>query len=148
MNEQFATSDLGTEPYLFWSAGAVSRVVKISGAVRVQVDVTRIEDVRGHVLARNARPVNSGTAAYAVQVSPAAAVQPFTSSYNLCGGSCCVDATTHTVPCPHPVLYPLARRHPWPGVTGRAVDQGGMVRARPLSVAHGCADCFEAADAR
>jgi hypothetical protein len=96
VNEQFATSDIGTEPYLFWNVSAVSRVAKISGAARVQVDVTRIEDVRGRVLARNARPVNSGTASYALQVSPRAEVQPFTSSYNLCGGSCCVDATTHT----------------------------------------------------
>lgn len=96
VDEQFATSDIGTEPYLFWSVRAVSRAVKVSGAARVQVDVTRIEDVRGHVLARNARPVNSGPASYAVQVSPAADVQPFTSSYHLCGGSCCVDETTPT----------------------------------------------------
>jgi hypothetical protein len=93
---QYATNDIGTEPYDYWSVRAVSRVVKIQGALRVQVDVTRIEDVRGHVLARNASPVNSGTASYAIQVSPFADVQPLTSSYGLCGGDCCADVTTRT----------------------------------------------------
>lgn len=96
VHEQYATNDIGTEPYDYWSVRAVSRVVKIQGALRVQVDVTRIEDVRGHVLARNASPVNSGTASYAIQVSPFADVQPLTSSYGLCGGDCCADVTTRT----------------------------------------------------
>lgn len=54
----------------------VSRAVKISGAARVQVSVTRLEDQNGTVWARNAIAVNSGAAATATQTTPAVAVQP------------------------------------------------------------------------
>ena len=78
VDEQYEYFDnSGTEPYKFWHVRAVSRVVKVNRAVRVQVDVTRIEDVYGHVYARNATPVNSGTAPYAIQVSPWADVSPW-----------------------------------------------------------------------
>jgi hypothetical protein len=87
VDEQYAVSDIGTEPYLFWRVRAVSRVVKVSRAVRVQVDVTRVEDVRGHVFARNASPVNSGSASYAMQVSPWADVSPY---------EFCLEFATHS----------------------------------------------------
>lgn len=85
VDEQYETSDIGTEPYLFWRVRAESRVVKVYRALRVQVEVTRLEDVHGNVLARNASPVNSGTASYALQVSPWADVQPL---------EYCLDSTT------------------------------------------------------
>ena len=87
VDEQYEIGDIGTEPYLFWRVRAVSRVVKISRALRVQVEVTRIEDVHGNVLARNATPVNSGTAPYATQVSPWAKVSPY---------EFCLEFATHS----------------------------------------------------
>lgn len=48
-------------------AQAVSRVVKLSKAVRVQADVVRLETADGQIIARNATPVNSGTASTATQ---------------------------------------------------------------------------------
>ena len=87
VDEQYEIDDIGTEPYLFWRVRAVSRVVKVSRALRVQVEVTRIEDVHGNVLARNATPVNSGTAPYATQVSPWAKVSPY---------EFCLEFATHS----------------------------------------------------
>jgi hypothetical protein len=88
VDEQFQSSgDLGTEPYLIERVRAVSRVVKVSRAVRVQVEVTRIEDVHGNVVSRNAVPVNSGTASSATQVSPWADVSPY---------EFCVEFSTHS----------------------------------------------------
>jgi hypothetical protein len=53
----------------------VSRVVKLAGAARVQVDVTRLEDSHGAVWARNATPVNSASGSSATQTTPAVAVR-------------------------------------------------------------------------
>jgi hypothetical protein len=77
VDNQFQSSDIGTEPYLLSRVRATSRAVKISRALRVQVDVSRLEDVHGNVISRNANAVNSGTASSATQVSPWADVSPF-----------------------------------------------------------------------
>jgi hypothetical protein len=54
----------------------VSRAAKVSKVARTQVSVTRLEDQNGAVWARNAIPVNSGSASSATQTTPAVAVQP------------------------------------------------------------------------
>jgi hypothetical protein len=118
VDEQFQETDLGTEPYLFWRVRATSRVVKVSRALRVQVEVTRIEDVHGNVLARNASPVNSGTAPYATQVSPWADVSPYEYCLEFATHSPLRVRTLFSIRWSDGTLSRVARVGPWTNADG------------------------------